>query len=37
MLKDTNFYGMNRINTEELMDKLDMLQYIFRKIDEFDW
>ena len=30
-------YGMEKITTEEVMDKLDMLQSIFGKIDEFGW
>ena len=28
-------YGTEKITTEEVMDKLDMFQYIFGKIDEF--
>ena len=28
-------YGMEKITTEEVMDKLDMFQSIFGKIDEF--
>ena len=31
------FYGMEKIATEEVIDKLDMFQSIFRKIDEFGW
>ena len=30
-------YGMEKISTEEVMDKLDIFQSIFRKIDEFGW
>ena len=30
-------YGMEKITTEEVMDKLDILQYRFGKIDEFVW
>ena len=29
-------YGMKKITTEEVMDKLDMFQSRFREIDEFD-
>ena len=28
---------MEIINTEEVMDKLDMFQYIFGTIDKFGW
>ena len=28
---------MEKITTEEVIDKLDMFQYIFGKIDEFRW
>ena len=28
---------MERITKEEVMDKLNISQYIFRKIDEFGW
>ena len=28
---------MEKITTEEVMDKLDMFQYRFRKTDEFLW
>ena len=28
-------YGTEKITTEEVMDKLDMFQYIFGEIDEF--
>ena len=30
-------FGREIITTEEVMDKLDMFQYIFGKIDEFAW
>ena len=30
-------YGMEKITTEEVMDKLDMFQSRFGKIDEFGW
>ena len=30
-------YGMEKITTEEVMDKLDMFQSRFGKIDEFRW
>ena len=30
-------YGMDNITTEEVMDKLDMFQSRFRKIDQFGW
>ena len=30
-------YGMENITTEEVIDKLDMFQNIFEKIDEFGW
>ena len=29
--------GMEKITTEEVMDKLDMFQSIFGKIDKFGW
>ena len=35
--KITNHYGMENITTEEVMDKLDMFQSRFRKIDQFGW
>ena len=35
--KIPNIYVTERITTEEVMDKLDMFQYIFGKIDEFGW
>ena len=30
-------YGMEKITTEEVMDKLDMFQSRFREIDQFGW
>ena len=30
-------YGIENITTEEVMDKLDMFQAIFGKVDEFGW
>ena len=30
-------YGMENITTEEVMDKLDMFQARFVKVDEFGW
>ena len=35
--KIPKYYGMDRITTEEVMDKLDMFQSRFGKIDEFSW
>ena len=35
--KTPKSYGMDKITTEEVMDKLDMFQPIFGKIDEFIW
>ena len=35
--KIPKLYGMENINTEEVMDKLDMFQEIFGKVDEFGW
>ena len=35
--KVTKLYGMDKIATEEVMDKLDMLQYRSVKIDKFGW
>ena len=35
--KIPKFYGMEKITTEEVMDKLDMFQSRFGKIDEFGW
>ena len=31
------FYGIENITTEEVMDKLDMFQARFRKLDEIVW
>ena len=33
----TKLYGIENITTEEVMDKLDMFQAIFGKVDEFFW
>ena len=35
--KITGLYGMEKITTEEVMDKLDIFQSRFRKIDQFGW
>ena len=35
--KIPKIYGMEKITTEEVMDKLDMFQSTFGKIDEFGW
>ena len=35
--KTPNFYGTERINIEEVMNKLDIFQAILGKIDEFGW
>ena len=35
--KIPKLYGMERINTEEVMDKLDMFQPRFEKINKFVW
>ena len=35
--KIPKLYGMDRITTQEVMDKLDMFQYRFGKIDKFGW
>ena len=35
--KITKLYGMEKFWIEEVMDKLDMFQSIFGKIDEFGW
>ena len=37
MLKNTKLYGMERITTVEVMDKLYMFQARFEKVDEFWW
>ena len=36
-LKFPKLYGVDKTNTEEVMDELDMFQYRFGKIDEFGW
>ena len=33
----TKIYGMENITTEEVMDRLNMYQAIFGKLDEFGW
>ena len=35
--KIPKLYSMEKITTEEVMDKLDMFQSRFGKIDEFGW
>ena len=35
--KITKLYGMQKITTEKVMDKLDMFQSRFGKIDQFGW
>ena len=35
--KIPKLYGMEEITTEEVMDKLDMFQSRFGKIDQFGW
>ena len=35
--KISKLYGMENITTEEVMDKLDMFQARFLKVDEFGW
>ena len=35
--KIPKLYGMDNITTEEVMDKLDMFQSRFGKIDQFRW
>ena len=35
--KIPKLYGMEKITTEAIMDKLDMFQSRFGKIDEFGW
>ena len=35
--KIPKLYGMEKISTEEVMNKLDMFQSIFGKIDQFGW
>ena len=33
----SKLYGMENITTEEVMDKIDMFQEIFEKLDRFGW
>ena len=35
--KISKIYSMEKTTTEEVMDKLDILQSIFGKIDQFGW
>ena len=35
--KTPKLYGMEKITTEEVMDRLDISQTIFGKVDEFGW
>ena len=35
--KIPKLYGMEKITTEEVMDKLDIFQSRFGKIDQFEW
>ena len=35
--KITKLYGMERVTTEEIMDRLDMFHARFGKIDKFGW
>ena len=35
--KIPKLYGMEKITTEEVMDKMDIFQSRFEKIDEFGW
>ena len=35
--KIPKLYGMEKITTEEVMDKLDMFQSRFGEIDQFGW
>ena len=35
--KIPKFYGMDKITTEEVMDRLDMFQARFGKVNEFGW
>ena len=35
--KTPKLFGMDKITTQEVMDKLDMFQSRFGKIDEFGW
>ena len=36
-LKFQNFMVQRKVYTEEVIDNLDMFQYIFGKIDKFGW
>ena len=35
--KISKLYGMDKISTEQVMDKPDLFQPRYRKIDEFGW
>ena len=35
--KILELYGMEKLFTEKIMDKLDLFQYRFGEIDEFGW
>ena len=35
--KTRKFNGVGKISTEEVMDKRDMFQYRFRKVEKFGW
>ena len=35
--KIPKLYGIEKITTEEVMDKMDMFQYRLGKIDQFGW
>ena len=35
--KIPNFYGMEKVSKEEVMDRMDMFQSRFGKIEEFGW
>ena len=37
ILRYQKIYGMENITTEEVLDKFDMFQSIFGKIDQFSW
>ena len=36
-LKFEKLYDMEKMTTEEVMDKIDMFRFVFGKIDEFGW
>ena len=36
-LRSQKIYGVEKITTEEVMDKLDMFQSRFGKMDQFGW